>query len=467
MYKDQIDRYFSQKQDALLEDIRRLVSIQSDRQPPQGDFPFGPGIASALKEALAIGAEMGFSVKNWDQYVGTIDINSRETALDILAHLDVVPAMGGWTITPPYTPLVRDGKIYGRGTADDKGPAVCALYAMKAAADLSGGLAKNVRLILGTDEESGSTDIEYYYARQPQAPVTLSPDGSFPVINIEKGGMHGCFKATAPLEKALPRVCRIQAGEKSNAIPGEADALIEGISLHQLAPFLLKAETETGLTFAATAEDGTVNITARGRAGHAATPEAACNAATGLLHLLAMLPLAGKAADRLRALAAVFPHGDWLGKAAGVAMADKESGPLTLCLTVLGYDGSCLQATFDSRCPLCANEENMQQVLARAAENAGFTLESKGMYPPHHVPEDTPFIATLLKSYRLYTGLEGSCLAIGGGTYVHGIPSGVAFGCSMPGTENNMHGADEFALVEELVTAAKIYTEVILRLAGQ
>src|SRR5699024_10557105 len=111
----------------------------------------------------------------------------EESQLDILAHLDVVPAGEGWTVTEPFEPVEKDGRLYGRGTADDKGPAVAALYALRAVKELGIPLKKRVRLILGTDEECGSSDIQHYYAVEKEAPMTFSPDGAFPVVNIEKG----------------------------------------------------------------------------------------------------------------------------------------------------------------------------------------------------------------------------------------------------------------------------------------
>ena len=86
------------------------------------------------------------------------------------------------------------------------------------------------------------------------------------------------------------------------------------------------------------------------------------------------------------------------------------------------------------------------------------------MVPPHHVDENSAFISTLLNVYEEYTGNKGECLAIGGGTYVHSLKNGVAFGAAMPGTYNRMHGADEFAYVEELTMAAKIFAQVIVQL---
>ena len=67
-----------------------------------------------------------------------------------------------------------------------------------------------------------------------------------------------------------------------------------------------------------------------------------------------------------------------------------------------------------------------------------------------------------MKAYEQYTGNKGECIAIGGGTYVHSIEGGVAFGCAIPGTDNRMHGADEFVVIREIVDSAKIFTQVIL-----
>ena len=94
----------------------------------------------------------------------------------------------------------------------------------------------------------------------------------------------------------------------------------------------------------------------------------------------------------------------------------------------------------------------------------GISLNNDSMNPPHHVPGDSQFVQTLLKSYEMYTGRKGECIAIGGGTYVHHLKNGVAFGAAMPETENNMHGPDEFAVIDELLMSAKIFAQVITEL---
>ena len=85
-------------------------------------MPFGPGAAECLDTALDMAEGYGFETCDYDGYVGCVDMNELPKQLDILAHLDVVPAGEGWTVTKPFKPVLKDGKLYGRGTADDKGP---------------------------------------------------------------------------------------------------------------------------------------------------------------------------------------------------------------------------------------------------------------------------------------------------------------------------------------------------------
>lgn len=163
MYRKEIEEYIDSHKDQMIEDICTLCRINSEKMPYTEGKPFGEGPFEVLQTALTMMENYGFSVRNYDNYVGTADLNDKEAQLDILAHLDIVPAGEGWTVTEPFEPVIKDGKLYGRGTADDKGPAVAALYAMRAVKELGIPVKKNVRLILGTDEECGSSDIAVYY----------------------------------------------------------------------------------------------------------------------------------------------------------------------------------------------------------------------------------------------------------------------------------------------------------------
>lgn len=465
MYRKLIEKYFYENRDNLINDISALIKIKSDRQEAKPGKPFGEGPAEVLSTALEIASKMGFKTKNYDNYVGTVDLNNHEKQLDILAHLDVVPAGNGWSVTEPFEPLVKDGKIFGRGTIDDKGPAMAALYAMKAVKDLKIPLKKNTRLILGTDEECGSSDIRYYYNVEEEAPMTFSPDASFPVINIEKGGLQGRFESKFDKSENIPRIISLKSGVKSNVIPGEAEAVIEGMDLKKFKTYCDSMNKKTGIIFNLSTEDNLTTVKVTGFTAHASEPAKGKNALTALLEVLSGYPFPeDPGIAKLHALNKTFPHGDWLGKSAGVAMKDELSGDLTISLNVLEFDTGSLSGIFDCRAPLCATNENLRDVLKNKLSEQGIILENKDIYPPHYVSEESPFVQTLLKCYELYTGKKGHGIAIGGGTYVHRSKNGVGFGCVIPGTDNNMHGADEFVVIDEILLSAKIFTQAIIEL---
>lgn len=465
--KQQIEAYFDARAEELAAAVSRLAAIPSEKGEAAPGAPFGPGPARCLDEALAMAAEMGMAVRNYDGYVGAADLNDRDTMLHILGHLDVVNAGAGWTVTEAYEPKVVDGVLYGRGVADDKGPMVAALMAMKAVKDLNVPLRHNVRIIFGTDEESGMGDLPHYYAVEPYAPYTFSPDADFPLINIEKGFYKPTFTKQWEADAALPRLVSFRGGERLNVVPGQAEAVIEGLPMGQLLPRAQVGTRITGAEYRVMPQgEDRIRIVALGKSAHAMAPDDGVNAITALLELLGVLPLAeSESKNAIHALLELLPHKDAKGTGLGIAQSDELSGELTVAFSLLEFTETGVTGRFDSRVPLCATEKNCQARAEAAFAKHGFTCTG-GMEPPHHTPADSPFVQTLLKCYEEYTGQKGECLAIGGGTYVHEIPGGVAFGAAMPGYQTNLHGADEHIPVRDLLTAAKIYTQAIIDLCS-
>ena len=182
---------------------------------------------------------------------------------------------------------------------------------------------------------------------------------------------------------------------------------------------------------------------------------------TALIRLLLALPLAEHPSrEALRHLGALMPHGDSAGRALGIAMEDEISGQLTLAFSLLKMGETGIEGSFDSRVPICATEENCRLKAKAAFEERGFSFEGI-LRPPHHTPEDSPFIRSMLQRYSEFTGRKGECLSMGGGTYVHDIPGGVAFGAAIPDFESNLHGANERMRIEDMLAAIKIFAAVI------
>ena len=465
-YQKQIEAYFNDKEPMLIEAVSRLVAIRSVRGPAEPNMPFGPGPAAALAEALKLTGEWDLNPRNHENYVGTADLNDKETVLHILGHLDVVDEGTGWTVTQPYEPKVVDGCIYGRGTDDDKGPVVSALMALKCVKDLGIPLKSNVRVIMGTDEESGSEDLAYYYARNPFAPNSFTPDSGFPVVNVEKGGYKPVFTRSWEACDQLPRLAWLHGGVRINILPGDADCAVEGLSVEEIRPVAERVAAATGVSLTVEELDGMTHIIAKGEGSHAAMPEAGVNAITGLLTLLGELPLVGGGAEAVKALNELFPHGDCHGNALGIAQRDEISEHLTVAFSLLEMTATGMEGRFDSRVPVCATKENCSDVVEAAFRARGFAIDGK-MAAPHYTPADSPFVQTLLSCYENYTGLKGECLITGGGTYVHDIPGGVAFGAGLPGFDTHLHGADERACLDHLMVSAKIFAQVIVEMCAE
>ncbi len=315
MYEEKINAYDAPERRAeLVEAISRLVRIRSVREEPLPGMPFGPGPAAALAEGLKLAEELGFATRNYDNYVGTADLNDKETALHILCHLDVVGEGTGWTVTEPYAPKEVDGMLYGRGTDDDKGPVAAVLLAMKAVKELGVPLRRNARLLMGTDEESGSSDIAYYYAREPYAPYAFSPDAEFPLINIEKGSYKPVFTKSWPAETATPRVTEFRGGFRINVLRRRPSAWWPACPPTPPVPIATGPPPRPACATSC-ARRGTACTSSAAAKAHASLPEEGVNAITGLLHLLCSSPGQGGLHRLPPRAQRPLPHGDCAGKA--------------------------------------------------------------------------------------------------------------------------------------------------------
>lgn len=465
MYRKKIEEFIDSCQDQMIKDIRTLVQIPSVEMEAEPGMPYGRENYRALTTAMEMAEKMGFRVKSFDNRIMTAELNDKEPRLGIIAHLDVVDAGTGWSY-PPYDVTVENGLLFGRGTADNKGPAIAALYAMKAVQQICPELTGGCRLILGTAEETGCQDLAYYVTQEAPPPMSFSPDADYPVIHAEKGMHMPKFRANWKLETVSPRVSAIRGGKIHNAVPQLAEADVVGLSAAEAAALARETEQKTGVVFHLAEENGILHIQAVGTSAHVCEPEKGNNAQTALLALLAALPLADAASTRaIRSLAECFPHGDWAGNSFGIAQSDALTGELALSFSVLSMNETGFEAQYDCRCPLCATDENMAEPVLRKLRVCGFEVyEGTAMTPGHYTDPESPICRVLNRIYEDYTGLPGGCQAIGGFTYVHDIVGGVAFGCAMPDAQPHFHTADERFPIADLLISAKMFAQAIIDL---
>ena len=338
-----------------------------------------------------------------------------------------MPAGSGWT-HDPFGGEIADGKIYGRGTTDDKGPAVICLYCLKALKDAGFAPKRTIKLIVGCNEESGWACIEHYNACAEMPKEGFSPDADFPVIYAEKGILH--IRLDYPLENAP--FAALEGGERENMVCDYARADVAAFDAARAAKYGVTAEG--------------ASVVAHGRSAHASTPDAGENALEKLLRYFAE-----EHGGVARAVADLFD--DRLG----LKQLRDETGALTLSPDVASYKEGTLSVLTDIRYPATMRRE---QILAKL-EAFGVPYAVLHDQAPLLSDQNGSLVSTLLRIYREETGQKADPIAIGGGTYARALERGAAFGPEFPGEPSTIHQKDEFISLENVRKLLRIYCAAI------
>lgn len=450
---------FPQAKQALLE----LLAVPSVEGEAQKDAPFGAKVAKAMQKTADLAMSLGFKT-NLTPYYLTVDLGDTDgsDALGILSHIDVVPFGEGWHFSPCGE--VVGNKIYGRGSLDDKGPTIAALFALAAIKQSGLPLDRPIRMIIGGNEESGCRCIQKYVEENPAPAFGFSPDANFPVIFAEKGIV--LFNLSLQTEPG--RLQSISAGTVINAVPGKAEAILQGIELDEAKRLLqaaLPQETERDMLEISPLSGGQIKLICLGKAAHGSMPEKGQNAVWLLFNALTALPLAENEKAAVKNLSLLLGS-DYYGKGIGIACSDDMSGGLTLNLGTLNMQNGDWQLGMDMRYPVTVPFAEIWHKLSDNAAAGGLALRLKEHKEPLYVPQDAKPAAELLALYREYEP-TAEALAIGGGTYCRAFKNFVAFGPLRPQTADLMHQSDEYITEEDLRFLLEIYTLAIWRLSGK
>lgn len=432
-----LDKIIDIYKDKLIKSTQELIAIPSVKGEAKQGMPFGEEINRALEHALKIGEKLGFLVGNVDGYAGFIEFGQGSETLGILAHLDVVPAGDGWTY-PPFGGEIHDNKIYGRGAIDDKGPAMAALFAMKAVMEAGVPVNKKVRLILGTDEESGWEDMDYYFKNQPMPDFGITPDANYPVIHAEKGIVHiELYKEFNSESADKSPIVSIKGGSRANMVPDSCICYLK---------------------------DKEKPLNVEGVSAHASMPEKGQNAIAKMLDLLNSRGLGDNDIDNFVIDLNRLIGFDTTGEGLGINLSDDVSGNLTLNLGVIDIDRNRGRAIIDIRFPVKYSQEEIMDVIEQRLNNTGIEAKALHGQDPLYVPKDHFLVKTLSRVYKEQTGQDLEPMAIGGGTYARALKTGVAFGAVFPGKPELAHQKDEYIEIDDLILNAKIYAHAIAEL---
>ncbi len=427
------NEYIRSKQNEIIDSVLKSVRINSVEGMPEDGMPFGRGVNDALEHALKLAEEMGFRTKNVDGYFGYAEYGEGEEMVAVLGHLDIVPVGDDWTFDP-WGEIVGD-RIYGRGTLDDKGCIIGALYALDAVRKMAGSMKRRVRIIFGTNEETGSRDMVKYNETEETPVMGFTPDADYPVIFSEKG------IARITLEKKITdgSLFLAQAGNAVNIVPGAAAmSFMSGNELQHL--------------------------TAEGVPAHGSTPELGRNAVSALMKQAADAGAVGDLEVFVRFYNKHIGE-ETDGNSLGISCKTEKFGSTTVNVGLMEGDSEHIMITLDCRYPANENFQCKVEQLNILAEKYGIQCQLIKNVEPLYIPEDSILVKTLMEVYNEQTGDNAEPVVIGGGTYAKAVKNVVAFGPVFPGQESVIHQKDEYITIEHLMKNIEIMAHAMYRLA--
>lgn len=460
----EINLKIDKMKDDIIKSTQELVRINSVEGSPKDGMPFGEGPAKALNYCLQLCNNLGFKTVNLDNYIGYAEYGEGEEYVGILGHVDVVPEGDGW-IYPPYGAEIHDEKIYGRGTMDDKGPIIASVYGLKAIKDLGLNLSKKVRIIFGTNEESGCGEIEHYFKTEKPPISGFTPDAEYPIINGEKGiTIFNLVKEFCNAGEEN-KIKYVKGGNKANMVPDycEAGILINdaNIVINAAKDFVEK----TGYKISVEPKDEVVIVKSIGASAHGSMPQLGKNAIMQLFAFVEELPL--EDSDITKFIRFMNKHigMEVNGESFGIGFEDRVSGKLSFNVGVINMEDNKVTMTLNVRYPVTCKYEDMLSGINNTIKGTEIKIENMEHQPPLYFPEDHDTIKVLSKVYEEQTGDKAQLLSIGGGTYAKEMPNIVAFGPIFPGEPDLDHQPNEYIRIDHLIKNAQIYAHAIYELA--
>lgn len=433
-----------------IEVLKKLISYKSvlDEYKENSDAPFGIENKKALEYILSVGEADGFKVKNIDNYAGHIEYGEGEEILGVLAHLDVVPVNESEWESDPFELRFADGKMFARGSLDDKGPLVASYIALKMLKDMGFKSKRRVRLIMGCDEESGSRCLERYLEKEEKPDLGFSPDACFPLIYGEKAMTSYDILGDCSDDVILT----FTAGDRYNVVPSEAIMTLKKDYSKEFVKFLNEKN------YKGKYEDG--KYIAYGLAAHAMNPEIGVNAAYILFEFLSQYT-----DSKVAKFMDEYFLGDTWGKKLGYDMYDEEMKYLTSNFAVVRIEGGKLKFGVNCRVPLDSQFKVIEEKVASATSKYGYSYHVLFTSPRHYVSPKSELVTKLMSVYKEVTkDTVNGPITIGGGTYAREIGQAVAFGPLVVGREDVCHIANEYLYESDFDLAVEVYFKAIYEL---
>lgn len=450
-------------QEKIVGDIKKLVSQNSiyDKDTVSEEMPYGKNIYDVFKLMAELARSYGFEVNNLDNRVLEIVIRGEsDKTFGIMSHLDTVPVTSNWN-TDPFTLTELNGKYYGRGSSDDKGPSVMVLWALKLFKEMKLKPKYTIKVLFGGDEERGSSDLEYYFSKNRDFDLGFSPDTDFPIIYLEKS--LSVFKMSTVLNSDINtknnRLLFCNGGEKINVVCDYCEFKIQTINKYhheKIRNMLNKTNFDWN-------ESGSVfNIQVHGVAAHAKIPSSGTNA----IHLAMKFLKNIKFDERINNIIMFMNNyfvDDTQAKKLGIYYEDEHSDT-TNNLGMIKFDESNFEIQFNYRSSLNTNLDIVNSKLNKISKLHNLNFEVLEQVEPHYVDKDSENALLLKKSYEQIMGEKVGFATNGGRTYASMCKNTMAFGPLFKDENSKIHSDEESISIKSIINVTAVYLNVLVNL---
>lgn len=473
--------------DDVVDLLGEMVAIRTDKQgeAPQHE---NPGIIRFGELIEAKAEAFGLKYRNVDNRVFEVELpGSSGEAFGILTHGDTVPAEARWVLDDgtgldPFTTTLKDGRLYGRGTEDDKASIAASLYAMKAIKENEVPLERSIRLMIETTEETGGEGFEYYKEGNDLAAYNIVLDSGYPAVIAENG--FGTIDAYFPMVDAEgdgPVITELTGSLATNQISATAVATIEGEDPEALAETLNEqgqayVEANGGdFEVSAAVEGETVQVTVKGKSAHSSKPDSGLNPLPRLAGLLAASDVPFEDNHYTAAVHYIDDNYglDYHGEKLGVGYSHDFMGPLLISPTYLEQQDDRLRMAVNVRAPKGETSpgelaDAIRQRLTAYAEAQGTDMQVEVAISDWMLRDPQgAWLQTLLNIFGDTTGLPADPISSAGSTTAKLLPNAINFGPSMPGEDYTGHTSNEFKKVDNLMLDIQMFTEMLARIGNQ
>lgn len=468
-YDESIKKWIENNRERIIREWIDISKIPAIKGKAEEGAPFGKECAEALVCCAELFEKKGFETELYaESGYALSNMGNGEKCIGLFGHSDVVPVSDDWIYTKPFEPLVVDGMLIGRGVEDNKSGIMAALCAMEIIRDEKIPLKSTIQTFIGSDEETGMTDITAFSREQKMPDVSLVLDADFPCSIGEKSICHFWAECGEKLEEILD----FDGGEAFNVVLDKAT-----VTLRWSEKLMgeLQEKVKEKDEFYLLKKDDTIELSAKGIPMHACMPDGSCNAAGLLAELLSnTVSLCEKDRRIMADMKKIL--GCHYGTTMNLEHNDIRFGKLTFVSGMVKKSNDKLRLSFDCRFGSTLEPEDFLKKAEAAFGKIGWKIEIEGCMKGFSIADESPIPDRLVEIYNSITGMEEKALRLGGGTYARKLVNAFSVGTKasskdrkapaleMPEGHGGVHQSDEMIELEAFFDAVRIITHYIINI---